>query len=94
MANETYSLTTIHDLLRVTADRRAVCMRELEYSLAVHELVFGDEALQTEIGMILWTDDGKCSVDVEDAAGAHVFSMRTTTTVANAEVSGGNRPLD
>lgn len=73
-----YHLTTIHDLLKVPMDRREACMRDMLYALALHELAFGEQAIETGIGTMAWTDDGKHDISVSDTEGAPVLSMRVT----------------
>lgn len=73
----TYQLRSLHDLLKVPADRREACVQDILYSLAVHELVFGDQAFQNEIGELAWCDDGRHDVEITDAAGDVVLSLKT-----------------
>lgn len=80
---KTYRLEGFNDLLDVPADRREACMRDILYSLAVHELAFGDEAKQTPIGSLLWTDDGMHNIDIQDQDGNPVVSLEVTNEGGN-----------
>jgi len=73
-----YHLTTIHDLLKVPADRREACMHDLLIALLMHELAFGEQAQATAIGTLAWMDDGKHDVEVTDEAGDRLLSLHTT----------------
>lgn len=75
---KTYRLEGFNDLLDVPADRRAACMSDIMYSLALHELAFVDEAKQNPIGSLLWTDDGKHNIDIQDKDGNQVVSLEVT----------------
>ena len=58
----TYKLHTLHDLLAVPIERRAVCLRQIEYALALHELACGEDAQNVTLHGVEWTDDGDDSV--------------------------------
>lgn len=74
----TYEIDRIADLLKVPLERRAACLRELEYALALHELAFGEEAASVEIGPMRWTDDGNKSVTLHDNSGNPVLALEVT----------------
>ena len=73
-----YSIKTISDLLRVPIDRREACVRDLLYALALHELAFGENAVNVEMSKIEWTDDDDHSVSLFDPDGANVLSLKIT----------------
>lgn len=56
--SDTYHLVTIADLLKVPLERRSACLQELEYSLALMDLMTGNEGTITTSGFT-WTDDGE-----------------------------------
>lgn len=69
MAANTYRIETISDLLKVPGEKRTACLREIEYSLSLHELAYGEEAEKVDMGAILWTDDGIKTVSLNDKDG-------------------------
>jgi hypothetical protein len=60
----TYELLYIHDLLKVPADRREDCVRNLLYALLLNELAFGEGAPGQSPGKMTWTDDGNSNVQL------------------------------
>lgn len=74
----TYEIDRIADLLKVPIERRAACLRELEYALALHELAFGEDAANVEIGPMRWTDDGNKTVTLHDSSKNPVLTMEVT----------------
>lgn len=73
-----YSLEKISDLLQVPIDRREDCVRDLLYGLALHELAFGEDAMNVGLAKIEWTDDDDHSVSLFDPGGAAVLSLKIT----------------
>lgn len=55
--SNSYTITTIADLLLVPADRREACVKEILLSLLTAELALGDDAAKAFREMT-WTDDG------------------------------------
>lgn len=74
----TYEIDRITDLLKVPIERREACLRELEYALALHELAFGEEAVDVEIGPMRWTDDGNKTCTVHDSSGKPILTLEVT----------------
>lgn len=74
----TYDIDRIADLLKVPIDRRAACLREIEYALALHELAFGEEAASVEIGPMRWTDDGNKTTTIHDNNGKPFLTLEVT----------------
>lgn len=77
MSEKTYELATLHDLLKVPADRLEFCLRDLQLALAVHVLAFGEAAEGVKFGPMTWIDDGKHDVDLS-ANGKPLLSLKTT----------------
>lgn len=73
---QTYEIRTINDLLKVPAEKRDVCLREIQYSLALHELVFGPDSETIGLEVICWTDDGSRDVQLQDDKGVEIVTMR------------------
>lgn len=76
-ATKTYKLRELGDLLKVPADRREACVRELLYALCLTEFAGGTETL----GPVdfVWVDDGQTSVSITDGTGEPVLSLKVTT---------------
>lgn len=74
----TYDIDRIADLLKVPIDRRAACLREIEYALALHELAFGEEAASVEIWPMRWTDDGN-KTTIHDNNGKPFLTLEVLT---------------
>ena len=74
----TYRLNGFIDLLNIPADRREACMRDILYSLAMHELAFGEDAKETPIDSLIWEDDGKHNIDICDQDGQSIVSLEVT----------------
>ena len=68
-----YRIEKIADLLRVPADRRAACVRNVLYALDLHELAFGGVPDAPAFGAVEWTDDDDLSVDVVSAEDGSSF---------------------
>ena len=75
-----YEIRTISDLLKVPADRRAACLRAIEYSLEVYELTFGIETIGLEV--LHWTDDENMSIQIQDEHGDDIVKLK----VVGAEI--------
>lgn len=60
----TYKLVKVADLLKVPPERRGACMRELEYALALMDLVAGEEGKISTEGFT-WCDDGDRSSTIK-----------------------------
>ena len=71
-----YEIRTINDLLRVPAEHRDVCLREIQYALALHELAFGVESETIGLELIRWTDDGVRDVQLQDDKGEEIVTLR------------------
>jgi hypothetical protein len=56
-----YIIRTLADMFSVPAEKRAVMFRELELSMLLSELTFGDEAANA-LKSMTWVDDGDKSV--------------------------------
>jgi len=78
MSEKTYAIDRIADLLAVPADRRADCLRQIEYALSLHELACGDQPDLIRFGSIEWTDDGEGHVSIHDAANREVLALIVT----------------
>lgn len=74
----TYEIDRIADLLKVPLDRRAACLRELEYALALHEFAYGEEAASVDLGPMQWTDDGNKTTTLQDSSGQPVLTLEVT----------------
>ncbi len=74
----TYEIDRIADLLKVQAERRTDCLRELEYALCLHELAFGEDAANVEIGPMRWTDDGDRTCTLHDSSGKPFLTLEVT----------------
>lgn len=72
---ETYRIETVADMLKVPPERRACMLRELEQTLLLTELAFGE---QPPVVAMMWTDDGERHSHIDDEAGKHVLSLRVT----------------
>ena len=72
----TYEIRTINDLLKVPADRRDACWKDIKLALSAVEFAIGSE--NTELGILTWTDDDDQSVTVVDHDGAALFSLKVT----------------
>lgn len=71
-----YRLATIADLLKVPVDRREQCFRNLEYALALHELAWGERAIEAGLQHIEWTDDGKMDSTAAEPDGTEILTMK------------------
>lgn len=80
MSANIYTVRGFNDLLKIPADRRAACFRDIEYALALHELVHGDAAKDARFEMREWRDDGKHDVDVLDNDGNALLTLEITPT--------------
>ncbi len=85
---KSYQINTINDLLHVPGDRREACVRGLLYGLTMHELAFGEEAQNIQIGAMTWTDDDDHSVVLHDPSGAAVLSLSITADDARGVPEG------
>lgn len=74
MTHPTYKIDRIEDLLKVPADRRAACVRELLYALELLEFS-GAESLGQPMD---WTDDGDASATLYGADGEQIVKLRVT----------------
>lgn len=72
----TYEIRTINDLLKVPADRRDACWKDIKLTLAAVEFAIGSE--NTSIECVTWTDDDDRSVTAVDESGAELFSLKVT----------------
>lgn len=72
----TYEIRTINDLLKVPADRRDACWKDIKLALAAVEFAIGSE--NTELGILTWTDDDDQSVTAVDQDGTELFSLKVT----------------
>ena len=75
---KTYQLNTFNDLLKIPADRRAACFRDLEYALSLHELVYGDFQPESEFRLEWWKDDGTHNVTLHDQHGNELPALEVT----------------
>lgn len=73
---KTYRLKTFNDLLKIPADRRAACFRDIEYGLALHELAHG--SAQAEFCLEWWKDDGRHDVTLHDQHGNELLTLEVT----------------
>jgi len=74
----TYNLHTIQDLLKVPAERRADCLKEIELLLSLYELAFGEHAATAKITDFAWTDDGDKSIEICNADGSPFLALEVT----------------
>ena len=74
----TYKIDRITDLLKVPAERRTDCLRELEYALCLHELAFGEDAANVEVGPMRWTDDGDRRITLHGASQEPMLTLQIT----------------
>lgn len=74
----TYRLTTLADLLAVPIERRAACLRELEYALDLYDFAFGDSPEPKPEFSVVWTDDGNKSVDLTTTDGEPLLRLEVT----------------
>ena len=72
----TYEIRTINDLMKVPADRRDACWKDIKLALAAVELAIGSE--NTELEILTWTDDDDQSVTVVDQNGVDLFALEVT----------------
>ena len=77
---KTYQLNTFNDLLKIPADRRAACFRDLEYALSLHELAYGDVDPVSEFVLEYWADDGTRNVILCDQNGKELLALEVTET--------------
>ena len=73
MADPTYKLNRIVDLLQVPSERRAQCVKELLLGLEFAEFCDGDLS-----GPLEWTDDGDSSCTLFDQTGADIAKLVVT----------------
>lgn len=73
---KTYEIRTINDLLKVPSDKLDVCLREIQYSLELHKLAFGEECETIGLEVIRWCDDGKRRVELQDDKGEEIVTLR------------------
>ena len=78
---KTYQLKTFNDLLKIPADRRAACFRDLEYALSLHELACGD--VKATFKVMNWTDDGRRVLTIYDQNGNELLSLNVTEAELN-----------
>lgn len=79
MTGQTYKIVNFADILRVPADRRTDCLRELQYSLALLELAFDDEdAYQHGAQGFTWTDDGIRRSELMQTNGEPLLTLEIT----------------
>ena len=72
----TYEIRTINDLLKVPADRRDACWKDIKLTLHAAALTIGSE--NASIECVTWTDDDDRSVTAVDQDGAELFSLKVT----------------
>ncbi len=89
--SQTYELRTISDLLKVPLERRADCLREIEYSLALHELALGEGAGAT-IEVFEWCDDGDKSVSLMQPDGEVIVTLNVTDSPAGRSEGSHEQP--
>ena len=78
MSANVYVVKTFQDLLNIPADRRAAFLRDLEYGLSTHELLYGVEAQSHAFTPEQWIDDGKHDVLIYDRDGNSVMTLEVT----------------
>ncbi|MGB7422927.1 MAG: hypothetical protein WA917_13790 [Comamonas sp.] len=71
---ETYRIERIADLLALPKERRADCLRAIEYGLALAELTLGDGAADA-CAALEWKDDGNMSTWLCDADGNELLEL-------------------
>ena len=69
----TYEIRTINDLLKVPAERLAVCLKDIKLALTTAALAIGSENASVEC--VTWTDDDDQSVTAVDHDGTELFSL-------------------
>lgn len=72
----TYEIRTINDLLKVPADRRDACWKDIKLALAAVEFALGSE--NASIECVTWTDDDDQSVTAVDESGVNLFALKVT----------------
>ncbi|MDQ0022959.1 hypothetical protein J2X90_000745 [Variovorax paradoxus] len=83
-----YNIRNFADLLRVPAERRDDCMRELQYGLALLELSFGDDAHKYGKKGFVWTDDGATRIEMMCADGTPFLTLAVEPAAAIRGASG------
>lgn len=73
---KTYEIRTINDLLKVPSDKLDVCLREIQYSLELHRLAFGEDSETVGLEVIRWCDDGDRRVELQDNKGEEIVTLR------------------
>jgi hypothetical protein len=87
-----YTIRNFADLLRVPAERRTDCMRELEYGLALLELSFGDEAHKFGKKGFVWTDDGETRIELMQQDGSPFLTLKVEAdNLCSHEIEGGTQ---
>ena len=71
-----YEIRTINDLLKVPSDKLDICLREIQYSLELHKLAFGEESETMGLDVIRWKDDGDRIVQLQDNKGDEIVTLR------------------
>lgn len=61
----TYTISKISDLLKVPADLRSECLREIQYALALCDLAIDGGKHPNSLEAITWTDDNLKKVNLE-----------------------------
>jgi hypothetical protein len=87
--SETYKIVNFADILRVPAERRDDCLRDLQYGLSLLELAFEpDEAYIHGVQGFTWIDDGDRRVDLMQEGGGSFLTLQITEAAAPMQEQG------
>lgn len=80
MSAPTYVIKTLNDLLLVPAERRGALFDEIEQSLLLYELAWGDDLPDGHEPLVFtWTDDGCRDTTLHQPDGTPVLTLKVTT---------------
>lgn len=75
---KTYRIEHIRDLLQVPLERRAACLSEIEYGIALFEFAQGESMNPETFGPIEWTDDGERTSRLIAPNGEAILTLKVT----------------
>ncbi len=90
---KTYEIRTINDLLRVPAEKRDACLRQIQYALVLHELAFGKDSQKVGLDVITWADDADRTVRLLDDNENEIVTLRITDAVDSSTDPSAPSPL-
>lgn len=71
-----YRIETLNDLLQFEPDQLSRCLRDIEYAVNLHCLVYGVASKTIGMKALVWRDDGDHTIRLDDDKGDEVVTLR------------------